>query len=59
MTDHKEKSSDSKKTSKDSSAELADRLVKTMAENLAEANKLDSEELDHREDEKNKRLAIT
>ena len=56
MTDYQKKPPALKRKTKDSLADTADRLVESMANNLAEAYKLDSEELDRLEDEKNKRL---
>jgi len=59
MTDSPEKSPDSDsedKKAKDSRADLADRLVRSMADNLAAAQQMDSDELDRLELEKEKRL---
>ncbi|MHA1863038.1 MAG: hypothetical protein ACTSWA_04655 [Candidatus Thorarchaeota archaeon] len=57
MTDPPEKSSDSEKEkSKESRSDFADRLVESMAKNLAAAQEMDTDELDRLEREKEKRL---
>jgi len=57
MTNPPEKSSDSEKEkSKESRSDFADRLVESMAKNLAAAQEMDTGELDRLEREKEKRL---
>ncbi len=57
MTDPEKKSTDSKKKeSKDELSDLADRLVKTMSDDLYYATRLDTAELDRLEREKELRL---
>ena len=57
MTDPQENSSDSEKDKdKEARSDFADRLVKSMADNLATAQEMDTDELDRLEREKEKRL---
>ncbi len=57
MQDPEKKSTDSKeKESKDALSDLADRLVKTMPDDLYYATRLDTAELDRLEREKELRL---
>lgn len=57
MTDPQENSSDSEKDKdKESRSDFADRLVESMARNLAAAHEMDTDELDRLEREKENRL---